>query len=99
LRKITKKLLVESLQNAGLSPENINAYILAWNCFVTLYIPTKTGTSRQLSRPDDKVWEAIAKAYINDAWDYQNSGRFSNGCKAVFPKLLKLPVGEALICN
>ncbi|MHC5737985.1 sigma-70 family RNA polymerase sigma factor [Nostoc sp.] len=73
LRKITKKLLVESLQNAGLSPENINAYILAWNCFTTLYLPTKTGASRQLSRPDDKIWEAIAKAYNSQSSQQVNA--------------------------
>lgn len=67
LRKITKKLLVESLQNSGLSPEDINASVLAWNCFKTLYVPTKAGSSRQLSRPDDEIWEAIAKAYTSQS--------------------------------
>lgn len=55
LRKITKKFLVESLQNAGLLPENINAYVLAWNCFKTLYIPTQKGTSRQIAQPDNEI--------------------------------------------
>ncbi len=67
LRKITKKLLVESLQNSGLLPEDINASVLAWNCFKTLYVPTKAGSSRQLSRPDDEIWEAIAKAYTSQS--------------------------------
>jgi len=63
LRKISQKRLYESLQNSGLSSTEIPAYILDWNCFKTLYVPTKAANSRQLSRPDDTTWEAIAKAY------------------------------------
>ncbi|BAT51141.1 unknown protein [Nostoc sp. NIES-3756] len=63
LRKISQKRLDESLQNAGLTLVEIPGYILVWNCFKTLYIPTKAANSRQLSRPDDLTWEAIAKAY------------------------------------
>jgi RNA polymerase sigma factor (sigma-70 family) len=63
LRKISQKRLDESLQNAGLSAAETQAYIQAWNCFKTLYVPTKAANSRQLSRPDADTWEAIAKAY------------------------------------
>ncbi|MBE9201163.1 MULTISPECIES: sigma-70 family RNA polymerase sigma factor [unclassified Nodularia (in: cyanobacteria)] len=63
LRKISQKLLDESLQNAGLSPETINAYIWAWQCFKNLYIPQKSANSRQLSPPDPEIWHAIATAY------------------------------------
>lgn len=63
LRKLSQKRLEESLQNAGLSLNKIPAYVQAWNCFKILYIPTKAANSRQLSRPDDATWEAIAKAY------------------------------------
>ncbi|AFY44903.1 sigma-70 family RNA polymerase sigma factor [Nostoc sp. PCC 7107] len=63
LRKTSQKRLEESLQNAGLSPETVRAYILAGNAFKTLYVPTKASNSRQLSRPDDSTWEAIAKFY------------------------------------
>lgn len=63
LRKISQKRLVESLQNAGLSPETITAYVLAWNCFKTLYIPKQPNATRQLPRPDDHTWSAIAQAY------------------------------------
>ncbi|MHC5732608.1 MAG: sigma-70 family RNA polymerase sigma factor, partial [Nostoc sp.] len=62
LRKITKKFLVESLQNAGLLLKDINDCILAWNCFKSIYIPTQKGTSRQISQPDNEIWEAIVKA-------------------------------------
>jgi RNA polymerase sigma factor (sigma-70 family) len=63
LRKISQKRLVESLQNAGLSPETVTAYVLAWNCFKTLYVPKQPQATRQLSRPDNYTWSAIAQAY------------------------------------
>ncbi|MEA5574155.1 sigma-70 family RNA polymerase sigma factor [Calothrix sp. UHCC 0171] len=63
LRKISQKRLLESLENAGLSKETITSYVTAWNCFKLIYVPSQAGTSRQLARPDDKTWEAIAKAY------------------------------------
>ncbi|BAY11642.1 sigma-70 family RNA polymerase sigma factor [Calothrix sp. NIES-2098] len=67
LRKVSQKRLQEALQNAGLSKEDIHAYILAWNCFKTFYVPTQVGTSRKLTRPDDQTWEAIAKAYTSQS--------------------------------
>jgi RNA polymerase sigma factor (sigma-70 family) len=73
LRKISQKRLDESLQNAGLSPMEIRAYIQAWTCFKTLYVPTKAANSRQLSRPDDDTWEAIAKAYNSQSTSSLNS--------------------------
>jgi RNA polymerase sigma factor (sigma-70 family) len=63
LRKISQKRLVASLQAAGLSPDNINAYVLAWNCFKMHYAPTQANTTRQLTRPDNQTWEAIASSY------------------------------------
>ncbi|WP_138498095.1 sigma-70 family RNA polymerase sigma factor [Nostoc sp. PA-18-2419] len=104
LRKITKKFLVESLENAGLSPEDINAYILAWESFKTLYIPTKTGTSRQLSRPNDAIWQAIAKAYNSQSSQQVNPQALEkwllNCAKAVrkyrypTPESLNIPKGS-----
>ncbi|YAF94581.1 MAG: sigma-70 family RNA polymerase sigma factor [Nodularia sp. CChRGM 3473] len=72
LRKISQKRLEESLQNAGLSPETINTYVLAWRCFKTLYVPVKAGNSRQLSRPDPEIWQAIAKAYNSQSTQSEN---------------------------
>ncbi|MBD2386254.1 sigma-70 family RNA polymerase sigma factor [Cylindrospermum sp. FACHB-282] len=98
LRKITKKRLVESLQTLGLSPREIEAYVLTWNCFKTLYIPTTTGTSRQLSRPDEEIWNAIAKAYNTQSHQQVNSQTLEkwllNAAKAVrkylYPTLASL---------
>jgi RNA polymerase sigma factor (sigma-70 family) len=63
LRKISQKRLVAALQAAGLSPDNINAYVLAWNCFKMHYAPSQVNTTRQLTRPDNQTWEAIALSY------------------------------------
>ncbi|CEJ44299.1 sigma-70 family RNA polymerase sigma factor [Umezakia ovalisporum] len=63
LRKTSQKRLHESLRNAGLSSETISAYIWAWQCFKTLYVPRKVGNSRQLSAPDEQIWQVMAQAY------------------------------------
>ncbi len=73
LRKISQKRLQESLENAGLSSETITTYVLAWNCFKTLYVPTKASNSRQLSRPDRQTWEAIAQAYNSQSSQQVNT--------------------------
>lgn len=63
LRKISQKRLVESLQNVGLNSETIACYVLAWNCFKTVYVPNHPTGTRQLSKPDASTWEAIAELY------------------------------------
>ncbi|KYC40001.1 group 3/4 sigma-70 RNA polymerase sigma factor [Scytonema hofmannii PCC 7110] len=63
LRKISKKRLEESLQAESFPRDTIVAYMTVWNCFKLLYVPTQAHTSRQLSKPDNQTWEAIAKAY------------------------------------
>ncbi|HEY9660684.1 MAG TPA: sigma-70 family RNA polymerase sigma factor [Allocoleopsis sp.] len=67
LHKLSKKRLVESLQNAGLAPAKIQQYVLAWTCFNTLHTPTevpgRTTSTRKMIKPDPKTWEAIAALY------------------------------------
>jgi RNA polymerase sigma factor (sigma-70 family) len=63
LRKLSQKRLEESLQNVRLSPETIASYLLAWNCFKTVYVPTQASATRQLPKPDRVTWEAIAELY------------------------------------
>jgi RNA polymerase sigma factor (sigma-70 family) len=63
LRKTSQKRLVESLEGVGLSKETITNYTNAWNCYQLIYVPSQTNTSRKLQRPDDKIWNAITKAY------------------------------------
>ena len=62
LRKVSKKLLVEALGNAGLSTSTIAQYRLAWNCFKELYVHQPGGT-KTLPEPTPQEWEAIANLY------------------------------------
>lgn len=84
LRKISQKRLVESLQAAGLSSETINAYVLAWSCFKTIYVPsvgegTKLAyTTRQLAKPDDQTWDAIALMYNKQSTQPVNPSTLAN---------------------
>ena len=63
LRKLSQKRLVESLQNTGLSSETIACYLLAWNCFKTLYVPLQATGTRKLPKPDHTTWVAIVELY------------------------------------
>jgi len=72
LRKISQKRLIESLQTAGLSSTIIDTYVLAWNCFKTLYIPKQATVTRQLTRPNNQTWEAIAELYNSQTQQPQN---------------------------
>ena len=63
LRKLSQKRLVESLQNAGLPADMVARYVLAWNCFKLLYLPTQATATQKLLRPDTATWAAIAQLY------------------------------------
>jgi RNA polymerase sigma factor (sigma-70 family) len=60
LRKTSQKRMVEALQAAGLAPQNVEAHLLAWNCFKQQYQPTTATGSRRLEKPSEAVWSAIA---------------------------------------
>jgi RNA polymerase sigma factor (sigma-70 family) len=62
LRKVTKKIILEALNTAGLSPNAINQYRLAWVCFKELYVYQSSGTNK-LPDPDRQLWSAIANLY------------------------------------
>ncbi|MDB9444881.1 sigma-70 family RNA polymerase sigma factor [Anabaena sp. CS-542/02] len=62
LRKTSQRRFHDALKNAGLSADTINTYIVAWQCFKTLYIP-QPGNCRQLAPPDEQIWQAIAQIY------------------------------------
>jgi RNA polymerase sigma factor (sigma-70 family) len=66
LRKLSQKRLVESLQNSGLPADAIAAYVLAWTCFKTVYVPTQASGTRKLPKPTPEIWMAIAKLYNGD---------------------------------
>ena len=63
LRKLSQKRMNEALMSAGLSQPVIEQYLLAWNCFKTVYVPEKTSSTRKLSKPSRERWTAIANLY------------------------------------
>ncbi len=63
LLKLSRKRLKESLEAAGLNAETVEHYLLAWNCFETIYLPTKSAALRKLAAPDRATWDAIADLY------------------------------------
>lgn len=68
LRRLTQKRLVESLQNAGLSADTIERYVLAWKCYQALYAPQQATGTRKLTRPDDAKWSELAQLYNSDRY-------------------------------
>ena len=63
LRKLSQKRLTEALLSAGLNNEVIDKYILAWNCFNTIYVPERANSTRKLTKPERATWVAIADLY------------------------------------
>ena len=66
LRKLSQKRLTTALAQAGLAPTTLDQYILAWQCFKTLYVPSQKDSGRRLSKPDAGTWQAIADLYNRD---------------------------------
>ncbi|MDF5734552.1 MULTISPECIES: sigma-70 family RNA polymerase sigma factor [unclassified Nostoc] len=62
LHKLSRKRLVQSLQNAGFNAQSIESYVLAWECFKELYTGDNTKI-RQLTKPDALTSEAITNLY------------------------------------
>lgn len=67
LRKLSKKRLSESLQNAGLATDVVEKYILAWSCFNSIYVPERASPTKKLSKPDAATWDAIANLYNQES--------------------------------
>ena len=63
LRKLSQKRMGEALAGAGLDAEVVEAYILAWNCFKTIYVPERANSTRKLPKPEPETWVAIANLY------------------------------------
>ncbi len=61
LHKISRKRLIDSLQNAGFNNPIINSYVLAWECFKEL--SANNTKIRRLVKPDDLTWEEITNLY------------------------------------
>ncbi|GAA6616163.1 sigma-70 family RNA polymerase sigma factor [Scytonema sp. NUACC26] len=63
LRKVSKKLLLEALSEAGLSPTSIAQYRLAWTCFKELYLQKQSSGIAKLPEPSRQLWQDIADLY------------------------------------
>jgi RNA polymerase sigma factor (sigma-70 family) len=65
LRKMSQKRIVEVLNNAGVSPDELEQYNFAWVCFKTISVPTTSPATDldKTSPPAAKMWVAIADLY------------------------------------
>jgi RNA polymerase sigma factor (sigma-70 family) len=63
LLKISRKVLIESLQHAGHDPSTIERYVLAWTCYTHIYLPQKSPQIRQRQAPSSELWQQIAVHY------------------------------------
>lgn len=70
LHKVSRKRLINSLENAGSNSQIINSYVLAWECFKELYT-SNSQIIRQLGKPDLVTWQAIAQLYNRQSLSQQ----------------------------
>jgi RNA polymerase sigma factor (sigma-70 family) len=63
LRKVSKKQVLASLSQAGLSPAIIAQHRLVWCCFKELYVPNQLGANSKLPEPNRQLWEDVANLY------------------------------------
>jgi hypothetical protein len=63
LKNSSEKRIEESLERRGLSPVDIDRYVLAWECFKIIYVSQTPKGNKQLPAPDSSTWEAIAQLY------------------------------------
>jgi RNA polymerase sigma factor (sigma-70 family) len=74
LLKTSRKRLIEALTQAGMGAALRDRYLLAWTCFESIYIPTKAPGLRQLAKPDQATWAAIAQRYNCDRHTLRDPG-------------------------
>jgi RNA polymerase sigma factor (sigma-70 family) len=66
LHKVSHKRSIEALQQLGINPEQISIYVLAWECFKTIYAPTSGQGLRKLDQPDLATLTAIADLFNSE---------------------------------
>lgn len=66
LHKVSHKRSIEALQQLGLNPDQISVYILAWECFKTIYAPTSGQGLRKLDKPDLATLTEIADLFNHE---------------------------------
>jgi RNA polymerase sigma factor (sigma-70 family) len=79
LHKVSHKRSIESLQQLGLNPETISIYILAWECFKTIYAPTSGQGLRKLDKPDLTTLTAIADLFNSERGSLGNPPAHCDG--------------------
>lgn len=70
LRKLSRKQLLEALDQAGLDSLAIAQYRLAWMCFKQVYGPTQGAGTHKLPEPNFDLWQAIADRYNQERLHY-----------------------------
>ncbi len=78
LLKLSRKQFTEALVSAGLNSQVIERYLLAWTCFESTYLPTKSPKLRQLPPPEKSTWEAIATLYNSQRQQLKPPGEECN---------------------
>ena len=63
LLKLSRKRLIEVLQQEGLSRMRVDQLVLAWQCFEASYKPAKTSGLRRSAPPDSETWQLIVDRY------------------------------------
>ncbi|PSB17047.1 group 3/4 sigma-70 RNA polymerase sigma factor [Phormidesmis priestleyi ULC007] len=63
LLKLSRKRLIEVLQQEGLSRMRIDQLVLAWQCFEASYKPAKTPGLRRSTAPDSETWQVMVDRY------------------------------------
>lgn len=63
LRRVSKRQLLQALQQAGLSEAVLAEYRLAWVCYKACYEPAASAKGKALKPLTEAEWQAIATAY------------------------------------
>ena len=63
LLKLSRKRLIEVLQQEGLSRMRIDQLVLAWQCFESSYQPAKNPGLRRSAPPDPETWQVMVDRY------------------------------------
>ncbi len=84
LRKVSQKRFICALETQGLTEAEIEPYLLAWNAYKLIYVPTQATTTRRLADPDSQTWVAIAKQFNT------NRHRLSSLASTVSPKQVEM---------
>ncbi|NET88637.1 MAG: sigma-70 family RNA polymerase sigma factor [Kamptonema sp. SIO1D9] len=66
LRRTSERRLKQSLATYGVAAAKIDKYLLAWDCFKILHVPTQAKSNTKTAEPDRETWNAIAQLYNSE---------------------------------